>query len=204
MLKVLLIRHGQTDWNAAHRMQGHEDVPLNNIGLQQAKLLARRLATLQIDAIYCSDLSRAAETAKILGSAHAIMPTADQIWRERDVGHFKGLTWSEVLLRYPQVRQELSAGRLSPPSGENSHFLYERAKKAYLGLLDRHQQGTVAVVSHGGTLSAVIAFVLGTQQDGISRFSLRGNTGVSVVEVGDRGSRLTLLNDTCHLERPLD
>lgn len=203
MLKILLIRHGQTDWNLDRRLQGHQDVPLNSAGLQQARQLARRLAADPIDAIYCSDLRRAAETAEILGQTHSLTPTSDKIWRERDVGQFQGLTVDEITARYPQAWDQLSDGIVNPPGGENSTALFARAEKAYLGLLGRHVEETVAVVSHGGTLSAVIAFVLGTGVGTLGRFSLRGNTGISVVEVGKRGPRLTLLNDTCHLEHPI-
>jgi probable phosphoglycerate mutase len=93
---ILLVRHGQTDWNLAHRWQGHVDIPLNETGRRQARLLARRLETLPIKAIYTSDLIRASETANIVAEPLGILPIPDPALRERNGGKFQSLTFDEL------------------------------------------------------------------------------------------------------------
>src|SRR5947199_3660663 len=96
MATLLLIRHGETDWNAEHRWQGHADVPLNARGREQAKALAEELAPEGIDAIYASDLSRARDTAEIVGERLGVPVVLDPDLREIDVGSREGLTGEEV------------------------------------------------------------------------------------------------------------
>lgn len=200
MIRLLLIRHGQTDWNADRRWQGHADVPLNEAGIAQSWALADRLTGWSLDAIYSSDLKRAALTAEILGWALNLVPVLDTAWRERNVGAFSGLTNVEVRQRFPQAWDAIQRGVVNPPGGEHFLEFHQRVVDAYQLILERHEEGTVAVVSHGGALHALISHVLGIGADGYGRFSLNGNTGLSIVESGERGQRLTLLNDTCHLD----
>jgi broad specificity phosphatase PhoE len=203
MLRLLLIRHGQTDWNADRRWQGHADVPLNEVGKAQARALAERLDGWQLNAMYSSDLKRAAMTAEILGRSLNLKPIHNPAWRERNVGFFAGLTNDEVQQAYPEAWHEMQRGVVNPPGGEHFLELYERVVGAYEQLLHQHAEGTVAVVSHGGALHALISHVLGIGAVGYGRFSLSGNTGLSIVEIGERGQRLILLNDTCHLDHGL-
>lgn len=196
---ILLIRHGQTEWNAQGRWQGHADVPLNEVGRQQARALARRLAAWPIRAIYASDLQRAAETAVILGQMVGLSPQFDPEWRERDVGEFSGLTGDETRQRYPEVWQGMKRGAINPPNGETHDRLAERAIAAFRRTLARHEGEMAAIISHGGTLAAVVTHVLGLPMNSYGRFSLRGNTGLSIVVQDDRGAYLSLLNDASHL-----
>jgi broad specificity phosphatase PhoE len=196
---VLFIRHGQTDWNHALRWQGHRDIPLNETGIGQARALADRLATMPIRAIYSSDLKRAAMTAAIVAEAMGLEPVYDPLWRERDVGRFEGLTGNEVRQLFPDLVADLDRDIFAPPEGEDDPALRRRADNAFAGLLAKHPGESVAVVSHGGLIGAVVANVLGLRPDQPARLSLRGNTGLTIVEAGDRGPRLTLLNDTSHL-----
>lgn len=198
---ILLIRHGQTDWNAQSRWQGHIDIPLNKTGQSQALALARRLASWPIQAIYASDLQRAAMTAVSIASTLNQQPIFDPLWRERDVGDFGGLTSQEAKERYPEVWSTMKNGLLSPPNGEDWRALRARAAAAFEQVAARHKGEMIAVVSHGGTLANVIAHVLQIPADQYGRFRLSGNTGLSIVEIlAGRGPHLTLLNDTSHLE----
>lgn len=199
-MRVLLIRHGQTDWNAQGRWQGHSDVPLNEAGLSQARALADRLVDWRLEAIYSSDLKRASMTAAIIAKGRALTPILDPAWRERDVGAFAGLTSEEAATRFPRQWAELRRGFLNPPGGEHHLDMYERVISAFGNLLASHQTGDIAVVSHGGTLSLVISHVLGLEPGKHGKFTLKGNTGLSIVESDGDGLRLTLLNDTCHLD----
>lgn len=198
---ILLIRHGQTDWNAEGRWQGHADVPLNELGRQQAQLLAGRLKAWPISAIYCSDLKRASETAAIIARELDLEPISDRQWRERDTGLFSGLTRAEIQEQYPEVWALLRQGVVDIPGAESSAALTRRAQGVLQALLERHNGETIAVVSHGGTLRAVIAEVLNIPVVETMRLRVGGNTGLSIVSIREEGHPiLERLNDVAHLE----
>jgi broad specificity phosphatase PhoE len=196
---VLLIRHGQTDWNASGRWQGHQDQPLNEIGRSQSAALAARLSTWGIRALYTSDLKRAHETASILGRALGLEPIADPAWRERFGGDFEGLSLAEMEANHAEALQALRAGA-PPPGGESLPAVAARVTAAFESLLQNHQGEIVAVVSHGGALGSLIGSILGIPPGSHGGFSLAGNTGVTVVTAGERGRRVTLLNDSYHID----
>jgi broad specificity phosphatase PhoE len=197
---LLLIRHGRTDWNVAGKWQGLSDIPLNETGCHQADALAKRLASWPIAAVISSDLQRCVQTAVALATPHNLQPILDPIWRERDVGDFAGLTTEEARARYPELWANTPRGLVDPPNGETNVALRHRALAAYEKVVAAHQGQMVAVVSHGGTLHTLIAHVIGLHGGEFGRFSLRGNTGLSIVEVTEHGPHLTRLNDTSHLE----
>jgi broad specificity phosphatase PhoE len=197
---IIFIRHGLTDWNEEGRWQGNEDIPLNATGIAQAKALGQRLANWPIQTLYSSDLKRAAQTAAILGKAVNLQPIHDRSWRERDVGAFQGLTWEEIKIQYPNEFQDMRTGNIDPPHGEDSYALHHRAVTAFSALASRHSGQMVAVVSHGGFLHTTLLHVLGLPVGQYGRLSLRGNTGISIVEISNSHPRLSRLNDTSHLE----
>ncbi len=205
MTTVLFVRHGQTEWNLNGRWQGHADVPLNETGREQAAAIAQRLAKQtewKIDALYASDLERAAETAVIIGKAINHTPIFDPIWRERDMGGFSGLTRPEILIKFPGLLESERYGfGLTPPNGETADHFWDRGEKAINNVASNHVGETVLVVSHGGLLYATVARLLGMTQAtfGSLRF---GNTSLSILHLGDRRDhypRLHLLNDMNHL-----
>lgn len=201
MTTILLIRHGQTSWNAVGRWQGHTDVPLNEIGREQARLLARRLAAWPVAALYSSDLQRAAKTASIVGDALGLEPVQEREWRERHGGAFQGLTGEEIAEEHPEAWAALRRGVVAPPGGESSRDLHERVTGAFRRLVERHRGEVVAVISHGGAMRTLIAHVLDLPPGRDQRISVRGNTGISVIEkIGKRPPVLVRLNDTGHLE----
>jgi broad specificity phosphatase PhoE len=197
---ILLIRHGETDWNREGRWQGHNDIPLNQAGIEQARALAQRLAGWPITHLYSSNLQRAAQTAAILGDTLGVNPILDKIWRERDVGLFGGLTSLEVATTYPDIWANRLNGMLDPPQGEPYDAMHRRAGAALNQLLARHNGDMIAVVSHGGLLHAVAAHVLGINAGQYGRISFRGNTGLTIIEAQDGYTTLVRLNDTSHLE----
>lgn len=201
---ILFIRHGQTDWNVARRWQGHTDIPLNETGKRQAQALATRLANWPIEAIYSSDLERCVQTAVTLGNAtqpkHT--PIFDPIWRERDVGVFSGYTREQIQEKFPEVWASRKRGLVDPPDGETAVDLRVRAVKAFQKTISNHNGEMIAIVTHGGILYFLIAELLGLGEGNeYGRFTLRGNTGMSIVEVTNNKPLLTLLNDTSHLDR---
>lgn len=199
-LTILLTRHGQTDWNKAGRWQGHTDIPLNEAGQQQAAALGQRLQSWPIDTIYTSDLQRCVQTAVPLANTLALEPIKAPIWRERDVGDFGGLTGEQAREQYPEIWAAATRGMIDPPNGETFAELQQRAWRAFESVVAAHHEGMVLVVSHGGLLHALLGQVLGIDSAIYGRFSMRGNTGLSVIEVNDRGPVVVRLNDTSHLE----
>jgi broad specificity phosphatase PhoE len=199
-LTILLTRHGQTDWNKAGRWQGHADIPLNETGQQQAAALCQRLQSWPIDTIYTSDLQRCVQTATPLANTLGLEPIKASIWRERDVGDFSGMTGAQAREQYPDVWDKATRGMVDPPNGEPFTEVLSRAWQAYETVAEDHSEGTVMVVTHGGLLHALLGQIMGIDRTVYGRFSMRGNTGLSVIEVNDRGPVVTRLNDTSHLE----
>jgi broad specificity phosphatase PhoE len=147
---LILVRHGETDWNAAGRLQGHTDRPLNDYGRTQAKRLADQLAGDGIAAIYASDLSRARETAEILGERLGLPVVVDPDLREKNWGTWEGLTSDERL----QVEFE----------GETTEEHRERVLRSVRRIAERHPGQRIVVVTHGGSLRRVQAAVSGVAQ----------------------------------------
>ena len=151
MTGILLVRHGETDWNLEHRVQGHTDVPLNAAGRDQARVLAEHLATASLVAVYASDLVRARDTAVIVAEGHGLDVTLDPDLREKDFGSWEGLTDVEILRRFPD------AVRGHWGDGEATEAVAERAIAAIDRIRVLHPAGPVLVVSHGGPLRAILA-----------------------------------------------
>jgi broad specificity phosphatase PhoE len=147
MTTLLLVRHGETDWNAEGKLQGHTDRPLNEYGRQQAEALAETFSTGSIDALYASDLSRARETAEILGAKLGLGVEVDPDLREKNWGNWEGLTSEERL----HVAYE----------GETSEEHRERTLRAVRRIVERHPGERIVVVTHGGSLRRLQAFVSG-------------------------------------------
>jgi broad specificity phosphatase PhoE len=147
MTELLLVRHGETDWNAEGKLQGHTDRPLNEYGRRQAQALAEQLAGDSIDAVYASDLSRARETAEILGAKLGLPVVVDPDLREKNWGNWEGLTSDERL----HVEFE----------GETSEAHRDRTLSAVQRIVERHPDGRIVVVTHGGSLRRIQAAVSG-------------------------------------------
>ena len=148
--RVLVVRHGQSEWNALGRWQGQADPPLSDLGRRQAHEAARALGT--VDAVWSSDLQRAVGTATIIADHLGVGPVVlDPDLRERDAGEFSGLTRAEIDRRYPGY---LDDGR-RPPGWEADGSLVERAVRALQGIAEAVPGGEVVAVAHGGLVYAV-------------------------------------------------
>ena len=124
-MKLLLVRHGQTDWNINRRFQGQSDVPLNEVGRQQATALANRLSREHIDVLFASDLQRAHETARIIAAQHACEIRLDARLREINFGAWEGLTYDEIKHNDPAVlaAREADIFTTAAPDGETLNQL---------------------------------------------------------------------------------
>ena len=152
--RILLARHGETDWNRVGRWQGHADPPLNDTGRRQAAQLADRLAEQPISAVYASDLRRASETARIVADRLGLELHEDAGLREIDVGSWSGLTRAEVEERFPEGFLRWRAGEIGH-DGESTEQLTERVVAAVERIAHAHPGQTVLAVTHGGAIRAV-------------------------------------------------
>jgi broad specificity phosphatase PhoE len=155
MTKLILIRHGETDWNVQGRWQGQADVPLNVHGRQQAMQIAKTLVSENISAIYSSDLGRAIETAEALARLKGLSVHIDRRLREIHQGDWQGLLITEIKARYARLFDERMKNpfEIAPPGGETVSQLKERILLAINEIIQKYPQETVAVVSHGFALA---------------------------------------------------
>ena len=159
--KILLARHGETDWNAVGRWQGHTDRALTERGRRQAVELAERLANDEIDAVYSSDLLRAVETAEPVAKRLGLpLQTLPEL-REVDVGTWAGLTRDEVAERFPDGFRRWSEWQTGWEDGETYDEMGERVVGAILRLAGEHPGERILVVSHGGAIRALHAAAAG-------------------------------------------
>lgn len=155
---ILLIRHGETAWNAEKRLQGHLDIALNAEGARQAALLAAALAPETIDRIVSSDLLRARQTAEAIAASRGMQVGIDPALRERCYGGFEGLLYSEIAARFPlafaawQARDVDAVLPLGANRGETFRQFYERSIGAILQHAAAHPGKAIALVAHGGVL----------------------------------------------------
>lgn len=199
--RILLIRHGETDWNREARIQGHRDIPLNEIGRRQAEHLRARLAGEGIEAAYSSDLSRVYETARIALADPDLPIHRTAELREVSFGDWEGKRWAEVEQAFPEevARYRREFGQYAPPGGESLTALRERAIRVFRRISADHRDRVVAVFSHGGPCRAILAHVLGLDVTRSRRFGM-GNASVHVIEGNGDDAQVVLLNDTGHLK----
>jgi len=181
---VLLVRHGETDWNREERLQGWAPVSLNDRGREQARAAGSHLgATYGIDRVVSSDLRRTRETTALLRDAGVgPEPTFEAAWRERDLGVYQGLTSEEMYGRHP----EFSAGgihalRARPEGGESYVDLRERVLAAFEELRARAAGETVLVVTHGGPIRLLLGEA--TEQDFLTAVAQQSPDNGSVTEL---------------------
>lgn len=158
---LLLIRHGETAWNREGRYQGHTDPPLSPVGQGQARRLARLCACFRIHTVFSSDLRRAMDTTVPLAAAHALPVRTDPRLRELDFGVWDGQRAEDVIASDPAIWEAWFADpiTLSPPGGETAEVLWDRFHAALGQIVEEHHGKTVAVVTHGGPLRLLLAWL---------------------------------------------
>ena len=200
MTRLLLVRHGISQFNVTRQFAGSSDVELNDEGYKQVESLRDRLADDHIDAVYSSDLQRAQVTADIISSRHEVDIITCPELREVSYGDAEGLTFDEISHRYPEVAALITnfSLKLKFPRGESFEDFIKRVC-TFLGRLDDHSpEQTVLVVSHRGPLTVLICHLLSISQT--CWWQLRcDNASLSIVGTYPRGAILNLLNDTSHL-----
>lgn len=198
MTRLLLVRHGETEWNKEGRYHGVTDVELSEIGLEQARILSQRLAKEKPDALYSSPLKRAMQTAQQIAEVHNLSIVPRDELRELNLGAFEGKKFRGVEDDGRPLEVAWEAGDIdfSPPRGETLYQLHDRVAGFVSTLRERHSEGVVLIVSHGGTLRMMICHLIGIELRYWWRIRLE-SAALSIVEVRPEGAVLLLLNDTC-------
>ncbi|MDX6402179.1 MAG: glucosyl-3-phosphoglycerate phosphatase [Gaiellaceae bacterium] len=161
MTTLLLVRHGETDWNREGRWQGMSDTSLNELGRDQARALASSLDG-TVDAVYSSDLTRARETAEILAGKLGLEVRLDPRLRERGFGSWEGLTTPEIEERFAETHRLWRAGESSGAEDAEPFEAFSERIEAFLGdVVEQHPGEEVLVVSHGGSIRAIHALATG-------------------------------------------
>ena len=200
-MKLILVRHGETQWNRENRVVGFAGIGLNDEGRKQVKRLALALKEERVDVIYASPLSRAWETAQEVARYHDGEVKADDAFKEMDAGELDGLTYEDMRDRYGElIKQWLSdPAFVIMPGGESLANVQERAWLAVEKIREKHPDDVVMVVSHNFVILCIICKALGLDLSQFRR--LRPHVAsISILNIGRRGTSLVLFNDTCHLE----
>lgn len=202
--RILLIRHGETDWNKLGKFQGCKDIDLSEEGIIQAKYIAKRIND-SFDYLYSSPLKRAVQTAKIIGSNKNVNPTIISEIAEINFGEWEGLTVKEISNNFPQEFKIWRCDKLEGPlcggdlSIKNASI---RAKNAILNVAVKHKDKTILIVAHGGIIKAGLIGIFNWDMTMYHKISL-GNTAISEIAFdANLNPLLTKLNDTSHL--PVD
>jgi broad specificity phosphatase PhoE len=201
LTKVILIRHGRTIWNESRRIQGgNQDIALNPEGERQCRCLAERFKNEKIVAVYSSPLSRAMGTAQVIADIHNLEVVQEPALLEIDCGALEGTETRDIGSRLQQLVKGGNEDELLFKScgGESCDELQQRAWNAILQMVEKHQDGTIVVVSHYFVLASIICAVVGIPATQMGRFRI-GETSVSIVTFDSYGPFLSLYNDRCHL-----
>ena len=198
MARLILVRHGETDWNVDGRIQGHHDRPLNERGLAQAEMVGRYVRDhFDVQTTWSSDLSRCTQTAAGLGAT--VQPT--ETIREVNFGDWEGQRWEDINGSNPELAAQFSSRdpEVRPPGGESIRDVIARARRFVEEAAIFDADVDVAVVAHGGSLKCLLIVLLGLPESAFGRFHF-SNCGVSVVGAGNGPATLMGFNHTSHLE----
>ena len=195
--ELWLVRHGESEYNAQGRFQGHMDVPLSALGVRQAEKIGHRLASydFDFDGLYCSDLQRAALTAQKIAERVKIPAKADVRLREIHMGELQGLLRTEMEIRFPEFAQRVKADswNTARPGGESMADVAMRVKS----FVDELPSGRFVLVSHGGTIRSILKTYLGLDGSVWRNFQLN-NTSLTRLTLPE-GTAVSV-GDVAHLE----
>ncbi len=199
--RIIAIRHGETAWNVATRLQGHLDIELNPTGREQARRLGLALAQESISAIYSSDLLRAWETARAIADATGQPLTPHQGLRERGFGVFQGMTYAEIEATWPEQSRHWRqrTPHWAPDGGESLLAVRQRIYNTANELAARHIGQQIVLVAHGGVLDALYRAATGQEVQAPRTWHL-GNAAINRLLWTPEGMALVGWADTRHLE----
>ena len=198
--RLLFVRHGQSTWNDEHRIQGQLDPPLSERGQGQARAVAERLAGVRPVAFYTSDLRRCRETAEPIAERIGLQPTPLAELREVALGEWEGRTREELERDFPEEWERWARHPSWDivPGGEGAAAFERRVETTVRELFERHPQGDILAVTHGGVIQVKLGLVAGRGSDGIFPFVI-DNASLTIVRRTGERLVVTAVNDTCHL-----
>jgi broad specificity phosphatase PhoE len=199
-MRMLLLRHAETDWNRERRFQGWRDTPLSATGREQAESAARLLAASPLAAVWSSPLGRARETAAIIAAPHKLPVRESEAFKEMGFGSWEGLTREEVRERFPDAHRAWAETprEAAWPGAETLEAVRARALAGLDELRAAHEGQTVCLVSHGITARVLILEALGLGLDRLWSIQL-SSTGISELEFRDDWTTLHRMNSLIHL-----
>lgn len=202
MKRIFLVRHGETDWNREGRFQGQMDIPLNGMGLGQARSVAEALKEVSLDRIVASPLSRAVETARPLGELKGLPVEVNRGFIEIGHGFWEGRTSGEVEVQWPGLLETWHGQpeRVTMPGGESLTDVQNRAWPALLRIAEGKGEN-IAVFTHDAVLKVLLMKVLNCPIYSFWRFQL-ANASITLLELSDRGWRVQLMGECHHLGNP--
>lgn len=204
MTEILLIRHGETAWNTVKRLQGHLDIPLNEVGVRQAAALGHALRDEELDVIFASDLQRATQTAQAIAAPRGMMVQVESGLRERCYGAFEGLLYTEIGQRYPDAYAAWQARDIDArfPAGvhiaETLHEFSRRAVGTIIRIASEKKYRKIALVSHGGVLECAYRAAQGIGFAHARDFTIR-NASINRFKWDGRMLQMLKWGDVGHL-----
>lgn len=199
MARLILIRHGETDYNLQSRYCGFSNPPLNNKGIWQAKRLAVRLEDISIEKVYSSDSKRAYETAEIIFKNKPIERFPD--FREMNFGIFEGLKYDEIMKKYPEIYKQWinSPKKTNIPGAETLSKLSKRVKEKVASILSHHKEKTIAIVTHAGPIRIILC---DASKCGLEMFwqIKQDIVALNIIDYPEGSlAKVVAMNDTAHL-----
>ena len=197
---IIIVRHGSTEWNEKERFRGLADISLSELGIRQAEATSAHLADLAVKKIYASPLSRAMETAAIIGKPHNIQPIQLDGIVDIDFGKFQGLSFAEAEAAYPDLFHQWMANPhlVTLPEGENLAQVRERSSSALDEIIDGLKDETVIFVSHKVVISMLICHYLGMKDSQFRQIEM-DTCAINTFNKQSDNIYAVMLNDTCHL-----
>ena len=199
---LYLVRHGQTEANVRHQLAGHTDVPLDPLGQSQARQVGERLRSEALQAIVTSPLQRALHTAEAIGVHHNLVPHEDHRLKEMHFGVAEGLTLSEAGVLHPEILTLLNDPMIADfawPGGDQWSDFHARVFAAFADIAQRYRNQSLALVSHGGVISSIVAQLDGSSPNDYDTYQI-ANCSITHIEVTQHGAHLHLVNDIAHLD----
>lgn len=199
--EIILIRHGETEWNSQKRMQGHSNSDLSEVGRGQIQALGELMKNVSFDHIYSSDSLRTSQTAEAITQYSGHTLQFDQRIREKNLGVFEGLTSTEAKERHPEIYRlfKTAGANYVIDEGESTQQLLERALEFSEEIRLRHPQERVVMVTHGGVVRVLMKHALGLSIDAPTRFIIK-NTGIFGL-IWNENWLVTQMGGVSHLEK---
>lgn len=200
MRRLIILRHGETEWNREERFRGMADLPLTENGLQQAKYAAERIAPLKPQVIYSSPLRRATQTAGAVGKALGLPVNIDEDLKDIDYGLWQGLTLTEAYRRYRKEYQQWlhSPQMVNFPQGESLPMVQERVNRLLKTIDEKHKEEAILLVTHKVVCKVLLISLLGTDLSHFWQIKQDG-AAVNIFEKRNVFLMAWAINDTCHL-----